>query len=364
MKKQNIPFQQILFRFITLFIIVSILISCQLQPVTEQSTNEPIIPEATQPYLPEVFQTSLLNALDTPHTYIDETCRYLRNKWNPSNAAPGTVVLAIRFQNINRGTAELPNSVPLIEVLDLMNQLKSQGFEAINTQQLQGFIERNLFIPERSVYLIQDGNHDEEYFYVIFGEYWENWKWPIVNGWVSDPDASEELIRENINLEREGFVDHQAQGVFATAKLSDESAKNVIARELQGSWAGFANVYRKNPLAIIWPNGGFGFRPVEAARQLRFKMGFTMNARGPIMYNWVPLADTVDLERPNLIPEGIINDPLMTLPTYSPREALMAIDTARIIGKEASAYAQNNKEAEFQYYETVCEPEYSPIPSP
>ncbi|HCR71608.1 MAG TPA: hypothetical protein DIW23_09205, partial [Anaerolineae bacterium] len=170
---KNIPIQQILLRIITLFVIISILISCQSSQAT--STQE-ITPEATQPYLPETFQTSLLNPLDTPRTYIDETCRYLRNKWNPLNATPGTVVLVIRFQNINRGTAELPNSVPLLEVRDLMNQLKSQGFEAINTEQLQGFVERNAFIPERSVYLIQDGNHNEEYFYNIYGEYWENWK--------------------------------------------------------------------------------------------------------------------------------------------------------------------------------------------
>lgn len=364
MKKQNIPIQQVLSRFITLFVIVSILISCQLVPVTEQNTAETISPAATLPYLPETFQTSYLNPLDIPHTYIEETCRYLRNKWNPSNASPGTVVMAIRFQNINRGTADLPNSIPFIEFMGLMEQLKSQGFEAISTKDFQNFVERNLKIPERSVLLIQDGNHDEIYFNATFRDYWEGWGWPVINGWRSDPETSEELIDDNIFLEREGFVDHQAQGVLPTTKLSDESAKNVIARELQGSWNGFANVYGKNPIAIIWPNGGFGFRPVEAARQLRFKIGFTLNTRGPIMYNWVPLADEVDSQRPSYIPEGIINDPLMTLPTYSPQEALIAIDTVRVIGKDAANYAQANKDAELHYYDMVCYPEYPPIPSP
>jgi hypothetical protein len=313
---KNIPIQQILFQFLTLLVIVSILISCQ--SVQEVSPEE-ISAEATQPYLPETFQTTLLNPLDIPHTYIEETCRYLRNKWTPFNATPGTIVMVIRFQNINRGTAEIPNSITLNEVRELMSQLQSQGFEAINTEQLQGFVERNAVIPERSVYLIQDGNYDEEYFYNVFGDYWENWKWVVVNGWVSDFDPAEELIRENVEMEYAGFVDHQAQGVFANAKLSDDSAKNVIARELQGSWTGFANVYGKNPLAIIWPNGGFGFRPVEAARQLRFKMGFTLNARGPIMYNWVPLAHEFDPQRPTFIPEADIDDALLTLPTYSPQ---------------------------------------------
>ena len=354
--------KQFLARFILLFSIVSLLISCQLIPVTEELTVEST--PSTQYELPETFQTSLLNPLDIPRTYIDETCRYLRNKWNPLNATPGTVVMAIRFQNINRGTAEIPNSIPLIEFRDLMDQLKSQGFEAVNTEELQGFVERNEKIPERSVYLIQDGNQSTEYFYVIFGDYWENWGWTVINGWVSDPESSAELIQENIELEYEGFVDHQAQGVFADTKLSDESAKNVIARELQGSWVGFANIYGKNPIAMIWPNGGFGFRPIEAARQLRFKIGFTLNARGPIMYNWVPLADEVDLERPDFIPEGLIDEALMTLPTYSPQEAFAAIDAVRIIGKDAATYAQTNKDAEYKYYEMVCEPEYSPIPSP
>lgn len=349
-------------RFITLFSTVTLLISCQLIPVTEQ----PLIKAtaSTQFETPATFQTSLLNLLDIPHTYIEETCRYFRNRWNPLNATPGTIVMVIIFNDINKGTADLPNSISLIEFEELMNQLKSQGFEAVDTKELQGFLERNAIIPERSVYLIQTGNHDAEYFDKIFRDYWENWKWPIINGWVSDPEISETLLFENIELENEGFVDHQAQGVFADTTLSDESAKNVIARELQGSWNGFANVYGKNPLAIIWQNGGFGFRPVEAARQLRFKMGFTSNLRGPIMYNWVPLADEVDPQRPNYIPEGMIDEPLMTLPTFAAEEAISYIDIVRIIGQEAAAYAELNKETEIMYYENVCEPEYPPIPSP
>ena len=82
------------------------------------------------------------------------------------------------------------------------------------------------------------------------------------------------------------------------------------------------------------------------------------------MYNWVPLADTVDSERSEYIPEGLINDPLMTLPTYSAEEALMAIDAVRNISKESAKYAEANKDAEVYYYENVCEPTYPPIPSP
>jgi hypothetical protein len=190
------------------------------------------------------------------------------------------------------------------------------------------------------------------------------WGWGITNGWVSEREVDSAMLAENFSMEYEGFIDHQARGVIPDVLLSDDSAKVIIARELQGSLTGFADQFGKTPTAIIWPNGGFGMRPIEAARQLRFKLGFTANTRGPVMYNWVPLADAADPQRPGLIPEGPIDDPLMTLPTYSPNEALTAIDTVRAIGKAAADYALSNNDAEVRYYEVVCEEEYGPLPTP
>jgi hypothetical protein len=362
MNIQNHPLQQLLLRISIVLLIVSILASCQIFPTSATPTTE--VETITAPNLPPTFHTSLLNPLDVPRTYVDDTCRYLRNKWNPSNAEAGTVVMIVLIKNIIPGTAELPNSVSVGEFTKLMEQFKEQGFEAINTKQLQSFMERNVTIPTRSVYLIQYGNHDEEYFERYYREYYENWGWPIVNGWVNDPNLTTPFVDGNVNLEREGFVDHQAQGVLSDTTLSDDSAKTVIARELQGSIDGFSRFYAKNPAAFIWPNGGFGIRPVEAARQLRFKLGFTSNARGPLLYNWVPLANEVDPLRPAFIPEGNINDPLMTLPTYSPQEALFALDFVRNVGKEAAAYAMENKQLEHEYYEIVCSSEYGPMPTP
>jgi hypothetical protein len=82
------------------------------------------------------------------------------------------------------------------------------------------------------------------------------------------------------------------------------------------------------------------------------------------MYNWIPLADEIDPARPTYIPEGLINDPLMTLPRYSPDQALEAIDAVRATGKEAGAYAEANKAAEVAYYEAVCRANYGPLPTP
>ncbi len=82
------------------------------------------------------------------------------------------------------------------------------------------------------------------------------------------------------------------------------------------------------------------------------------------MYNWVPLASEFDPARPAYIPEGSINDPLMTLPRYTPDQIIDAIDLVRMTGNEATAYAEANKAAEFNYYNMVCKPTRGPIPVP
>jgi hypothetical protein len=103
---------------------------------------------------------------------------------------------------------------------------------------------------------------------------------------------------------------------------------------------------------------------VEAARQLGYQLGFTSNSRGPVMYNWVPLADEFDPERPTYLPEGNIRDPLMTLPRYPADQVLDALDKVRVTGNEAAEFARKNQAAEFEYYETICEPIYGPMPTP
>lgn len=368
-------------RIIALLTLVFTFSACQTAPQPSQTASaaqtatnaETAVPEIETPTanptlepptLPENFQTDLLNPLDTPHVYMQDTCQYLKNKWNPANAKPGTVVMIILMKGIYKGPVEESGGIDSGDLDHLMQELKRQGFEAINTKQLLGFMERNLYIPPRSVMLIQDGNRHYENFTKHLGGYWENWGWPVVNGWISQPDVLESLWTENIALEKDGFVDHQPQGVMFGTILSDDSSKTVIMRELQGSYTAFVEKFAKNPIAFIWPGGGFGQRPVEAARQLKYQLGFTSNSRGPVMYNWVPLADEPDPLRPAFIPEGKIGDPLMTLPRYWPSEAIMAIDKVRTIGNQASAYAEAHKEIEIQYYNSVCADTYGQIPTP
>lgn len=317
--------------------------------------------QATLPPLPAVYQAQNLNPLDTPRTYINDTCRYLRNKWNPANSEPGTLVMIIKVGEIFNGLQNDKNGINLGQFDKAMQELKTQGFTAITMKDFLFFLERNFKIPQRSILVIQDGNYGKDYFYKYFRDYWEEWKWPVINGWISDPNMTASSWVDNIALENEIWVDHQPQGVIPGSVLSDDSSKAVITRELEGSLTAFANRFNKTPYAIIWPGGGFGFRPVTAARQLGYELGFTANSRGPVMYNWIPLADQADPARPDYIPEGPINDPLMTLPRYSPDQILGALDSVRSIGDQAADYAQANKPAEIKYYHSVCSSTYGPI---
>lgn len=318
----------------------------------------------TPPALPSMYQSENLNPLDTPRAYIQDTCQYLKNKWNPDGAEPGTVVMILMFNGIYRGMVETPDGMDVNDLRKVMAELKKQQFDAITTKQFLAFMERNVKIPRRSVLIIQDGRHKRENFDKNFRDYWDGWRWPIVNGWASQADTPEKLWLDNIALENEGFVDHQAQGVQVGTYMTEDTSKAVIDRELEGSLKAFAERYGKTPIAFIWPSGGFGQRPVEAARQLGYQLGFTANSRGPVMFNWVPQADKEDEYRPAYIPEGHIKDPLMTLPRYWPHQMMEAIDFVRMMGNEARDYALANKAIEFEYYDIVCAPTYGPMPTP
>lgn len=366
MKNQLSNTNRIFYRIASILLLIFVLISCESLTSTDSANTSLTqqIEQNTPPVLPPIYQSAYLNPLDTPRTYLEDTCIALRRKLDPLTAEPGTVVMILALHEIYNSPIEDPDGITAIELANIMQQLKDQGFEAINTKQFLFFMKRNIKIPPRSVLIIQDGNNDRGNFERNFRKNWEDWGWPVVNGWVSEPSTPESMWEENKALENEGWVDHEAHGVFPGTVLSDDTSKAVITRELEGSLTGFADHFGKTPYAIIWPGGGFGLRPVRAARQLGYQLGFTTNARGPVMYNWIPLANEVDPARPSYIPEGPVNDPLMTLPRYSPSQILESIDTVRLIGKEAAAYARANKAAELEYYETVCRPSYGPVPSP
>src|SRR5690349_18292519 len=113
MQNQESYNQQSTWKITTIVTIAFLLFSCQSSggvpvsagtavPATATIIPVTVTPTAilTPPVLPANFETTQLNPLDTPHTYIEDTCQYLKNKWNPSNAKPGTVVMVILVKGI------------------------------------------------------------------------------------------------------------------------------------------------------------------------------------------------------------------------------------------------------------------------
>lgn len=333
---------------------------------TPLPTGTPVPPPTairTPPALPSTFVASQLNPMDTPHTYIQDSCEYLLNKWSSTNAAPGTVVMVIMFHGINKDSAGDSNDILDSDFKRMMNDLKEQGFEAINATQMADFMDHNAKIPPRSVLLIADDRHQGEYFNDHFRPFYEKFGWQVVNGWISLEDGPRAIsIDANIALEAEGWVDHQSHGYIHNINMGDSSTDEFIKTEFEKSIADLQTNFNKTPVAIIWPGGGFGIRPVQFAREYGYRLGFTINPRGPVMYNWIPLADQPDPARPAYLPEGYVNDPRMVIPRYWPYQVASNIDAVRQIGNEAAAYAEQHKAVELEYYDIVCSPTYGAIP--
>jgi hypothetical protein len=333
---------------------------------TSTATVVPTItPIRTPPVLPGGFQSSFLNTVDTPHIYMQDTCTYLREKWSSANSAPGTIAMVIMIHSIVADdVTPTDNQIPGKQFHQLIGNLMNNGFEAVTTAQLAAFMENNARIPPHSVLLVVDDRHHAQYFDTYFRSYWEEDGWPVVNAWISasrdNLDAA--LWKEQEALNAQGWVDYQAHGVVHNTPMWPGVSEAYIMGELQGSIDAFQLHFNKKPIAIIWPGGGFSQRSVEIARQLGYQLGFTTNARGPLMFNWVPLGDTVTPVHGDWQPEGPMKDPLMVLPRYWDTDAILHIGDVVQIGQDAAMYAEQNKATELEYYDITCKAQYGPIP--
>ena len=375
---------------LTLYLILLLLPSCTqapapatttavaatLTPLATQAATETLTPSPipsatalrTPPALPGVFETKLLFPLDPPHTYIQSTCQYLKDQWNSENSAPGTVVMAIMFHSITEGGVTSANQTSAKDFQALMQALVNDHFQAITLPQLTGFLEENAKIPPRSVLLVADDRHGQQYFDQYFRHYWTQYGWTVVNAWISANDYDGQLVLPgNITLEKEGWVDHEAHGVVHNIPMDSHASDAYITSELKGSIDFIQKNFGKSPTAIIWPGGYFSLRSVQIARQLGYQLGFTATPRGPLMFNWIPLADVPDPQHPawsppGWTPEGAVKDPLMVLPRYWDTDAIRHIDAVLQIGQDAAAYAQANKAMELEYYDIVCAPTLGKMP--
>ncbi len=215
-------------------------------PPTETPTAT-IDPNITPPPLPAVYRSQYLKPLDIPRTYITDTCTYLRNRWDPNKSTPGTVVMPIMFHGIAAETAAKDNDITLTNYKILMKSLKELGFEAINMQQFVDFMYDNAKIPSRSVLLIVDDRHHQQYFDENFKPYYDKWGWQVITAWTSVKDETRALIDEQRNLIAAGYVDYQSHGVIHNYFLNEEE---FLKGELFGSKEAMQKNLNVTPILI------------------------------------------------------------------------------------------------------------------
>jgi peptidoglycan/xylan/chitin deacetylase (PgdA/CDA1 family) len=237
------------------------------------------------------------------------------------------------------------------------------GFETITTKQLADFLETNARIPRRSLLIIVDDRKREEYYQTHFVPFLKEYGWKITNAWISAKDTPEFLWKENQKVAAEGWVDVQAHGVVHNTPITASSNDNYIKSELYGSITAIEKYFGKRPIGFIWPGGGFTQRSVMLAREAGYRVGFTTNPRGPVMFNWIPQAASLSPDHPFWLPEVPAGDPLMTLPRYWSIDAAYRIDDVIGIGKAAEAAAAETREDELLYYDIACKSKTGPIPT-
>src|SRR5512142_3108854 len=90
-------------------------------PAVTEAAQAPVPTAAgTVPVLAPTFTTSLLQGAATPHTYVQDSCEYLKDKWSSQNAAPGTIVMVIMFHSISKGSASASNEISVDDFKKLM----------------------------------------------------------------------------------------------------------------------------------------------------------------------------------------------------------------------------------------------------
>ena len=347
---------------------------------TNLPTSTPTLALLTPPALPPTFIASSLNPLDTPHTYISDTCQYLKDKWTSTNAAPGTVVMIVMIHGITKDQPTVPQDMMDTDFQKMMLGLKEQGFESITPQQLTDFLNSNAKIPPRSVLLIMDDRRTGsaiDHVYPFLVEY----NWTLTLAWLigAGPDSTDKKLPLATNYDKQhgltfqtlwqqveayyklGHFDVQAHGFVHNIPISSNSSEEYIHGEIYNPIPILEQHFGKRPTAFIWPGGGFTPRAVQVAKEAGYQLGFTINPRGPLMYNWIPLADQNDPQRPYYLAEGPANDPLMVLPRYWDINVLSHLDEVRQIGNAAAAYDQQNKVTEMEYYNIVCSAKDGPI---
>lgn len=287
-----------------------------------------------------------------PVSNIQDTCRYLQLRWDPTNSEPGTIVVPLMFHSIAKDHRPAGEDTTISESYfhSFMEYAHRLGFETISTTQLIDFLEKNGRIPPRSMLLIVDDRKRFEFFDALFVPYLKKYNWTVTNAWISHPDTPAYLYKENEQLVPGGLVDFQAHGSIHNTPIEEGVTEAYIRGELYTPINAIQQHFGKAPNTFVWPRGKFTLQAVQLARQAGYRLGFTASARGPLLFNWIPLAAE----------ERAVNDPLMVLPRYWSTTASGNLDSALQFSQAAKTFASQNRQSELNWYKTYCTT-YPPI---
>lgn len=325
-------------------------------PPTATQTPIPLpsdTPTAT-PFPPLAFTTKLLRPNVSPQGYLDP-CRYLKLRWSPGGSPPDTVVVPIMFHGIVKSGHPVDNSVDISaeQFQEFATYAHYLGYQTVTTSQLIDFLKNNAPIPPRSMIMIIDDRRlgtVREHFMPVLKEY----NWTLTLGYISGVVPNSEWA-DLENLASSGLLDVQAHGWLhnGSTYIQESTPEDVIRQEIVRPIAVLQEHTGYRPTAFIWPGGDYNSLGVQIAREAGYKLGFTANSRGPLLFNWIPLSAE----------EEAMQDPLMVLPRFWSRDAGLALDLGVQAGEQAAAYARANYPKEARWYSAVCGGVLPPLPT-
>jgi len=321
-------------------------------PVPTATPEPHSVPRATidpdiTPEPPILFQSKKILRVAKPVTYIEDTCDYLRMRWDPDNAEPGTVIVPVMYHRVKRAEGE--RGVNQAYFKQTMREAHRLGFQTITAEQAADFLYHNAKIPPKSLMLFVDDRRVR----VIqedFMPFLKKYDWTVISSWIiSNTDNIPDLWERIEALYATGHVDVQCHSLRHVYILPS-TPKKTIREEIYGPIPYFEEHFGYRPIAYIWPGGNYTRYAVRTAREAGFRIGFTIFPNGPVMFNWVPLQKA----------DRNIGIPPLTLPRFHANQVKEQLPIAVEMGEQARQQALDHYPQEAAWYSQHCGGELPP----
>lgn len=325
----------------------------ELPTATPSPTSTPPPTETPQPSFtptqtsppPELpgFTSKSLRQGVAPQQYITNTCEFLDQRWSEDASLPGTVVIPIMFHGIRKSGGLIEDDVAISEedFAGFVSYAEYLGYETITTEQLERFLLFNERIPQLSMIWIVDdrraGTVEEHILPVL-----EKNNWTVTLGWVSG-DNNSFMWQWIEKLYASGRLDVQSHG-YEHRYMVWDTPEDVIREEIEFPIPLIEQHFGKKPVAFVWPGGNYTLLSVQIAREAGYRLGFTIQSRGPLMYNWIPLGEE----------EQVIQDPFMVLPRFWSTALGVSLDIGLQISQQAQDDAILRYDEEAAYFNQYC----------